>query len=43
LEALLREVSANDDRIEYDLMMDKGAWAHLAHTLFNTKEFIHTR
>jgi sugar lactone lactonase YvrE len=43
LEALLREVSANDDHIEYDLMMDKGAWAHLAHTLFNTKEFIHTR
>jgi hypothetical protein len=38
LEALLREVSAQDD-----LMMDQEAWVHLAHTLFNTKEFIHTR
>jgi hypothetical protein len=38
LETLLREVSAQDD-----LMMDQEAWVHLAHTLFNTKEFIHTR
>jgi hypothetical protein len=38
LESLLREVSTKDD-----LMIDQAAWTHLAHTLFNTKEFIHTR
>ena len=43
LEAFLRGVSENGDQVESDLMMDKAAWAQLAHTLFNTKEFIHTR
>jgi hypothetical protein len=26
-----------------DLMQDEAAWTHLAHTFFNTQEFIHYR
>jgi hypothetical protein len=36
LKTLLRAVSTQDDP-----MMDQAAWAQLAHTIFNTKEFIH--
>ncbi|MFO1008212.1 MAG: DUF1553 domain-containing protein [Planctomycetaceae bacterium] len=36
--ALLRELSTSPDP-----MADETAWAHLAHTLFNTKEFLYYR
>jgi len=38
LEGLLRAVCTEDDP-----MMDQAAWAQLAHTIFNTKEFIHSK
>jgi hypothetical protein len=38
LEGLLRAVCTADDP-----MRDQAAWAQLAHTIFNTKEFIHTK
>jgi len=38
LEGLLRAVCTEEDP-----MMDQAAWAQLAHTIFNTKEFIHTK
>ena len=36
--SLFRELSTTSDP-----MTDEGAWSQLAHTLFNTKEFIHYR
>jgi hypothetical protein len=38
LQGLLKAVGT-----ESDPMMDQAAWAHLAHVIFNTKEFIHTK
>jgi len=36
--ALLKELSTSPDP-----MTDEAAWAQLAHTLFNTKEFLYYR
>ena len=35
--------AAREFATEPDLMQDEAAWTQLAHTFFNTQEFIHYR